>query len=121
AAELNVKAIEFVSEEAELVTYKVKPNYRTLGPRFGSKMPQAASAVEGLDPEDVRRAIAGEVKIGIQVDGTDHELTAEDVTLVMTPLEGYQVESEAGRAVALSLEIDEELRREGLAREIVRA
>src|SRR5690606_14141762 len=45
-AELNVKELEFVSEEAELVTYRVKPNYRSLGPRFGKAMPQVAAAVE---------------------------------------------------------------------------
>jgi isoleucyl-tRNA synthetase len=120
-AELNVHELEFVSEEGELVTYRVKPNYRTLGPRFGKRMPQAAAAVEALDPESVTAAVAGERRVGIQVDGSEHDLEPDDVTLVMAPLEGYQVEAEAGRAVALALELDEELRREGLAREIVRA
>jgi isoleucyl-tRNA synthetase len=121
AGELNVKELEFVSEEAELVRYDVKPNYRSLGPRFGKLMPQAAAAVESLDPASVADAIAGGRRIGINVDGTEHELQPEDVTLVMRPLDGYRVEAEAGRAVALSLELDEELRREGLAREIVHA
>ena len=49
-SELNVKELEFVSEEGELVTYSVKPNFRTLGPRFGKAMPQVAAAVEALDP-----------------------------------------------------------------------
>jgi isoleucyl-tRNA synthetase len=120
-AELNVHELEFVSEEGELVTYRVKPNYRTLGPRFGKRMPQAAAAVEALDPESVNAAMAGERRVGIQVDGTEHDLEPDDVTLVMAPLDGYQVEAESGRAVALALELDEELRREGLAREIVRA
>ena len=121
SAELNVKELEFVSEEAELVTYEVKPNYRTLGPRFGKHMPTAAAAVEALSPEHASAAVAGEVKVGIQVDGAEHELAAEDIVLAMKPLEGYQVESESGRAVALALELDDELRREGLAREIVHA
>ncbi len=121
SAELNVKELEFVSEEAELVTYEVKPNYRTLGPRFGKQMPQAAAAVEALSPEHASSAVAGEVKVGIQVDGAEHELTPDDIILAMKPLDGYQVESESGRAVALSLELDDELRQEGLAREIVHA
>jgi isoleucyl-tRNA synthetase len=121
AGELNVKELEFVSEEAELVRYDVKPNYRSLGPRFGKQMPKAAAAVEALDPGSVTDAIAGARRIGINVDGTEHELQPEDVTLVMRPLDGYRVVAEAGRAVALSLELDEELRREGLAREIVHA
>ena len=52
-AELNVKELDFVSEEAELVSYSVKPNYRALGPRFGKRMPQVAAAIEALDPEHV--------------------------------------------------------------------
>jgi isoleucyl-tRNA synthetase len=121
STELNVKELEFVSEEAELVTYRVKPNYRTLGPRFGKDMPHAAAAVEALDPEAVAAAVAGERRVGIRVNGSEHDLEPGDVTLVMAPLEGYQVEAESGRAVALALELDDELRREGLAREIVHA
>ena len=59
AGELNVKELEFVSEEAELVRYQVKPNYRALGPRFGKQMPQAAAAVEALDAAAVADAVAG--------------------------------------------------------------
>ena len=120
-SELNVKELEFVSEEAELVHYDVKPNYRTLGPRLGKLMPQAAAAIEALDPASVADAIAGNRKLGINVDAQEHELQPDDVSLVMRPLDGYRVEAEAGRAVALSLELDDELRREGLAREIVHA
>jgi isoleucyl-tRNA synthetase len=120
-AELNVKELEFVSEQGELVSYAVKPNYRTLGPRFGKLMPQVAAAIEALDPNHVATASAGERRIGINVDGHEHELEPEDVALAMQPVAGYEVEAEAGRAVALSLELDDELRREGLAREIVHA
>ena len=121
AAELNVKELEFVSEEGELVSYSVKPNYRTLGPRFGKAMPQVAAAIEALDPEHAAEAIRGERRIGVNVDGHDHSLEPDDLALVMQPLDGYEVEAEAGRAVALALELDDELRREGLAREIVHA
>jgi isoleucyl-tRNA synthetase len=120
-AELNVKALEFVTEEGKLATYAVKPNFRSLGPRFGKDMPQAKAAIEALDPDHARAAIAGEREIGVTIDGTDHTLAPEDMTLVMQPLDGYQVESESGRAVALALELDDELIREGLAREVVRA
>jgi isoleucyl-tRNA synthetase len=120
-AELNVKALEFVTEEGELATYSVRPNFRALGPRFGSEMPQAKAAIESLDAEHVREAIAAGRSFGVNVDGHEHELGPDDVALVMEPLDGYQVESEAGRAVALSLELDDRLIREGVAREIVRA
>ena len=119
--ELNVKALEFVSEEGELASWSVKPNFRSLGPRFGKDMPQAKAAIESLDADHARAAIAGEREIGITIDGREHLLHPEDMTLAMEPLEGYEVESEAGRAVALALELDEALIREGLAREVVRA
>ena len=120
-AELNVKELDFVSDESELVSYSAKPNYRALGPRFGKSMPQVAAAVEALDAAHVAAVLAEGGEVGINLDGTDHSLTAEDVTLALQPLEGYEVEAEAGHAVALQLELDDELRREGLAREIVHA
>ena len=66
-------------------------------------------------------AISGERTVGINIDGTEHALEPGDISLTMVPLEGYQVESEAGHAVGLALELDKELRREGLAREVVHA
>jgi isoleucyl-tRNA synthetase len=120
-AELNVRELEFVTEEAELVSYSVKPNYRTLGPRFGKSMPQVVAAVAGLEPESARAAAKGERAVGISIDGHEHTLEPDDLQLVMEPLSGYEVESEAGRAVALALDLDDDLRQEGLAREVVHA
>jgi len=121
SAELNVKQLDFVSDESALVTYEAKPNYRALGPRFGKRMPQVAAAVAALDPAHVAAVISEGGEIGIAIDGKDHRLGPDEITLALQPLEGYEVESEAGHAVALQLELDEELRREGLAREIVHA
>jgi isoleucyl-tRNA synthetase len=120
-AELNVKELDFVTDESELVSYEAKPNYRALGPRFGKKMPQVAAAVAALDPAHVASVLAEGGEIGIAIDGTDHSLGPDDITLALQPLEGYEVEAEASHAVALQLELDDELRREGLAREIVHA
>jgi len=120
-AELNVKELDFVSDESELVSYEVKPNYRALGPRFGKRMPQVAAAVAALDPSHVAEVMANGGEVGISVDGDEHTIGAEEVTLSLRPLEGYEVEAAAGHAVALQLELDDELRREGLAREIVHA
>jgi isoleucyl-tRNA synthetase len=119
--ELNVMDLDFVSEEGELVTYTVKPNYRTLGPRFGKGMPQVAAAVGALDASSVASTIADGGEVGISIDGHDHTLGTDDLIMALAPLDGYEVEAEAGHAVALQLEIDEELRRAGLAREVVRA
>jgi isoleucyl-tRNA synthetase len=119
--ELNVKELRYVSQADELGSYEVKPNYRALGPRFGRHMPQVAAAVAALDPGHVADALREDRSVGISVDGHDHELGADDLLLAMRPLEGYQLEREGSHAVALELELDDELIREGLAREIVHA
>ncbi|HWT93229.1 MAG TPA: isoleucine--tRNA ligase [Solirubrobacteraceae bacterium] len=119
--ELNVKALRFVDRAEELGSYEVKANYRTLGPRFGKAMPQAAAAIAALEPASVADALREGRTIGVNVGGSEHELGADDLQLRLEPLEGYQVEREAAHAVALNLELDDELRREGLAREVVRA
>jgi isoleucyl-tRNA synthetase len=119
--ELNVKDVRFVSAADELGQLDVKPNYRALGPRFGKDMPTVAAAVAALDPARVAEALREGRTVGIAVDGHDHELTAEDLQIAMRPLEGYQLEREGSHAVALELALDDALRREGLAREVVHA
>ncbi len=123
--ELNVKRIRFVAATEELGSYEVKPNYRTLGPIFGKAMPLAADAIAALDPVRVAAAVRGDGedrdKIGVSVDGREHILSAEDVMLTMRAPEGYSVEREGAHAVALDLTIDDALREEGYAREIVHA
>jgi isoleucyl-tRNA synthetase len=117
AEELNVKSVRYVSEADELGRFELKPNYRTLGPRFGKQMPRVAAAVAALDPSRIR----GGGRAGINIDGQEHEIGLEDVQLVLQPLDGYQVERSGTHAVALNLELDDALRREGLAREVVHA
>jgi isoleucyl-tRNA synthetase len=119
--ELNVKDLRFVGEANELGSYELKPNYRTLGPRFGKQMPQVAAAVEALDPSSVAARLRSGEAVGVSIEGHDHELRADDLLMGMQPLDGFQVEREGGHAVALDLTIGDDLRREGLAREVVRA
>ncbi|HTX47585.1 MAG TPA: isoleucine--tRNA ligase [Solirubrobacteraceae bacterium] len=119
--ELNVKELRFVADADELGEVELKPNYRTLGPRFGKQMPIVAAAVAALDPAHVVQRLRDGDAVGISIDGHDHALSAEDLLVAMKPLEGYQVEREGSHAVALELEIDEELMAEGWAREIVHA
>ena len=115
--ELNVKSVRYVSEADELGSFELKPNYRALGPRFGKQMPKVAAAVAALDAGTLREGGTA----AINVDGTEHRLSPDDVQMVLQPLEGYQVERSGTHAVALDLKLDEELRREGLAREVVHA
>jgi isoleucyl-tRNA synthetase len=115
--ELNVKSLRYVSEADELGRFELKPNYRTLGPRFGRQMPQVAAAIAALDPGRLRRG----GRVGVNFNGQEHEIGPEDVQIVLQPLEGYQVERSGTHAVALNLDLDHDLRREGLAREVVHA
>jgi len=119
--ELNVRRVRFVAAADELGSYEVKANYRSLGPLFGRDMPQAADALAALDPEHVARALRDGREIGISVSGREHALSADDVILTLRAPDGYSVEREGAHAVALDLSIDEDLRREGRAREIVHA
>jgi isoleucyl-tRNA synthetase len=145
--ELNVRRMRFVAAAEELGEYEIKANYRTLGPMFGKDMPLAADAVAALDPARVAAALrAGEAVdgdtrasddgqahggrsdgvggidgIGITVGGREHTLSADDVILTLRAPDGYSVEREGAHAVALDLAIDDELREEGYAREIVHA
>ncbi|HEY3019221.1 MAG TPA: isoleucine--tRNA ligase [Solirubrobacteraceae bacterium] len=119
--ELNVKELRFVERADELGSYEIKPNFRALGPRFGKQMPRVAAAIASLEAAHVAAAVREERPIGINVDGAEHVLQPDDLLLAMKPLEGYQVEREGAHAVALELSLDDDLRREGLAREVVRA
>ena len=119
--ELNVKGVRYVSQADELGSFELKPNYRSLGPRFGKHMPQVAAAVAGLDADRAARTLREGGQVAVNLDGKDHPLSADDVQLVLKPLDGYQVERAGTHAVALDLALDDELRREGLAREVVHA
>ena len=119
--ELNVHELRFVSEAGEVEQVELKPNLRRLGPRFAKQMPLVTAAIAGLDPGHAAAALRDGRGVAINVGGHDHELGAEDLLLSMRPLQGYQVEREGSHAVALDLHIDDELRVEGWAREIVHA
>jgi isoleucyl-tRNA synthetase len=119
--ELNVRELRLVSDADELVQVEIKPNYRTLGPRFGKQMPLVAAAVAGLDAAHASARLRDGGSVAITIGGQDHELSADDVLIAMQPLEGYELEREGSHAVALELGIDDDLRDEGWAREVVHA
>ena len=121
AEELNVRRVRFVTDPGELVDVTLKPNYRRLGPRFGKRMPQVASAVAALEPAATARAIDAGETVTIEVDGAAERLEADDLLREARPTAGYAVGQDARLAVGLATEITPELRLEGLAREIVHA
>ena len=121
ADELNVKSVRFVSDPAELVDVTVKPNYRTLGPRFGKAMPQAAEAFAALDPTVVVRALDGGSQVVITVNGRTETIGPDDVLREVRPSERYAVAQDGPLAVGLLTDLSEDLRLEGRAREVIHA
>lgn len=117
--ELNVKAISFVSAASELAGVVLKPNLKLLGPRFGAQRPAVDAAIAALDPVHTLEVLETQGRIGITVNGRDEQLTLEEILVEQVEKEGYSVEQQGDRAVAISTGITEELRREGLARELV--
>ncbi len=120
--ELNVKRLRAVDSEEELVGFRLKPNLRVLGPRLGKAVPQVAAALQAADARAAVSALrAGEhLSIGLD-DGATVELAVDDVLVETEPLEGYRLEQDGGRTVALCVQIDDGLREEGLVRELIHA
>jgi isoleucyl-tRNA synthetase len=119
AEELNVKGLEFVAAASELVSYVIKPNYRTLGPKFGKNMPQVAAAVATLPPDETGDKVANGKIVAVTIDGHEYEFVPEDFAVETHQREGYQVEREGALAVAIYTVLSPELVSEGLARELV--
>ena len=115
--ELNIKEIEFV--EGQMVEKSVKPNFRVMGKKFGKQMKAAAAVVTALSQEQIAQLENG--TITINVEGTDYELTREDVEISAQDMPGWSVTSEGVLTVALDITITPELRLEGVARELVRS
>jgi len=117
-AELNIKKIEFISSADDLVTLKARPNFRSLGKKFGKNTPLAAEAVQALSGEALREFEAGK-PLYVSVGNDSHELSAEDLTVVRRASGEMVVKEESGYFAALDPVVTRELRLEGLARELV--
>ena len=120
ADELNVKAIEFVAEERDLVTYKVLPDLKKLGKKLGPNLPKVKEGLASADPMQIAAQVkAGQpIYIGRADDGV--ELAPDEVIVQAMPREGLVVAGEAGIVVALDTTLTDDLINEGLAREVVR-
>jgi isoleucyl-tRNA synthetase len=122
AAELNVKQVRFAQGEAGLVAYRLNPNFRAIGPRFGKDAPAVAAAVRAADPAALAPRLAAGERVQVEVPGRGPvELGPEEVGVVEEPVTGWRIAREGGSSVAMDLEVTPELRREGLARDLVRA
>ena len=118
--ELNVVAFEPLGGAGELVDVTAKPNFRTLGKRFGARTPAVAAAVAASDARALAAALRAAGTASVEVDGEAVVLGPDDVFVTETPRVGWAVVTDGEETVALDLEITPELRRAGLAREVVR-
>jgi len=116
--EVNVKSIETVSSDAELVRLRAKPNFRSLGKRYGKRTPQVAAAAAGLTPEQLRDLEAGR-EATLELHGERVTYLPEDVVVEREVASDWIVASEGPYVVALDPRLTDELRREGTAREVV--
>jgi isoleucyl-tRNA synthetase len=116
--ELNVKDATLLTSADDLVTLEARPNFRSLGRKFGKATPLAARAVQAMGSADLRRFEHGE-ELAVAVDGLSHTLDAEDLVIVRRAAGDLVVKESAGRFVAIDPVVTLELRREGLAREVV--
>ena len=112
------QAIEFVTASTELVHLRARPNFRALGARFGKRTPVVARAVEALGVADVRRLEAGE-PVALELEGDVASILPADVAIERTLATEGVMQAEAGTVVVLDPTLDEALREEGLARELV--
>jgi isoleucyl-tRNA synthetase len=120
ADELNVKVLEPVQDLEGLLDYAVTPDFRRLGPRVGPLMPKLKAALADTDGAALRRTLATEGRVVLDVDGQPVELGADDVQIRARAHEQFVLAEDAGLAVALDTTLDDELRAEGLARQLVR-
>ena len=119
--ELNVRALEPMAAVGEdLVDHVVKPNFRTLGRRFGKGTQAVAAAITAADPAAVAAELRSAGKASVEVDGAPVALGPDDVIVTQTPRTGWTVAAEGGETVGIEVDITPELRREGLAREVIR-
>ena len=116
--ELNVKAVDFLASADGLITLAAKPNYKALGPKFGKETELAATAIRGLSEPELRAHNAGN-PVSIEVAGRTAVLGPEDLTVEEESKGEFVVRSESGYTAALDPTLDEELKAEGIARELV--
>ena len=116
--EVNVKEVELITDTAGIITKRIKPNFKTLGPRYGKQMKQIAALVAGFTQEQIA-AIEASDRYTLEVGGEQLEVTRADFEITSEDMPGWLVASEGRLTVALDVTITEALQREGIARELI--
>jgi len=116
--EVNVKEIEYITDTAGILVKRIKPNFKTLGPRYGKLMKEIGAAINAMEQNEIA-AFEKEKAWSISAGGQQVELTLEDVEIISEDIPGWLVSNEGSITVALDINISEELKQEGMARELI--
>ncbi|WP_165749446.1 isoleucine--tRNA ligase [Cellulophaga sp. Z1A5H] len=117
-SEVNVKEIELLDDASGILVKQIKPNFKVLGPKFGKDMKLVASEVAKFTQEDIQK-IEQQGEISIEINNKSSILQLQDVEISSQDIEGWLVATSGPITVALDVTIDEDLRKEGIARELV--
>ena len=117
-AEVNVKEIVLLDDASGILVKQIKPNFKTLGPRFGKDMGLISKEIQGFSPDQINE-LEREGSLAIVIAGNTVSLTIEDVEITSQDIEGWLVANSNGITVALDITISAELKQEGIARELV--
>jgi isoleucyl-tRNA synthetase len=117
-AEVNVKEAEYVDDSSAILVKKIKPDFKTLGPRYGRMMKDINKAISGLNQQEIA-AFESNGSFKLDIVGTQVDLTTADVEIISEDIPGWQVANDGKLTVALDITITDELRYEGIAREFV--
>ena len=116
--EVNIKEIQLMEDASDILIKQIKPNFKTLGPKFGKDMRFIAAAVKDFNQEDINK-IEKDKNISVDINGKNIILELSDVEISSKDIEGWLVANEGAITVALDVTITEDLRKEGVARELV--
>ena len=116
--EVNVKEIKVVGSDEIALVKRVKPDFKKLGPKFGKQMKQVAAAIQAMDQSQIN-TLEREGKIAIMVEGAEAIIEAPDVEIISEDIPGWLVANEGNITVALDINITDELRQEGVARDLI--
>ncbi|WP_435253732.1 isoleucine--tRNA ligase [Tenacibaculum sp. A30] len=117
-SEVNVKEIELLDDASGILVKQIKPNFKALGPKFGKDMKLIANQIQGFTQEDIFK-IEKEGEVSVEINNKMITLETADVEISSKDIEGWLVANAEGLTVALDVTINDELRKEGVARELV--